>query len=178
MSAIPRRPSEEEARELLDCLNKFLERLTPRLRSFDPHLREEAIEMAKAKGIEIIRTGEALLMSPEDRRKWITVVLRNAAFELARRKCPISLNESHESLIDTSSNDIERHEISEMIHKVVNRLPIKYRQPVVWKCLEGRNLADVAETYDIPIATLYWRFNKGILMLRETLKDMKLFDSY
>src|SRR5262249_40873318 len=64
------------------------------------------------------------------------------------------------------SSAIERHERDGVVHREVNRLPEKYRAPIVLCYMEGLTHDEAAASLSWPVGTVRGRLSRG----RETLR--------
>ena len=116
---------------------------------------------------------------------WLYRIASNLAInELRRRKrwrfVTIDTNPSDESrnvireLKDEKSVSPEEHvskmEASEEVAKALNKVPIKYRSPLILRELEGYDYEEIAQILDIPRGTVKSRLNRGRALLATALK--------
>lgn len=110
---------------------------------------------------------------------WIYRIAHNEAInEINKGKRLISL-EGNSWLSDriTSEEDIEeeytKEEVSEMMKESLEKIDLKYREPLVLYYLEGKDYNEVGEILRMPVGTVGTRINRGKKLLKEVYEQKK-----
>ncbi|MBI2427436.1 MAG: sigma-70 family RNA polymerase sigma factor [Ignavibacteriales bacterium] len=74
-----------------------------------------------------------------------------------------------ENLITTKFDD---ENIKETIEQSLQKLPEKYRMPIILKDIDGFSYDEIAEALDCEVGTVKSRLSRGRAMLKELLKPM------
>ncbi|MGE3806980.1 MAG: RNA polymerase sigma factor [Gemmataceae bacterium] len=67
------------------------------------------------------------------------------------------------------NSDSRWHEVQPIVDEEIERLPAKYREPVVLRYLQGKNTADAAREMGCPQGSLTWRLSRALDLLRQRL---------
>ena len=67
--------------------------------------------------------------------------------------------------------DLEKKEIREMLDKSLDKLPPKYREPLILFYLQELDYANIAEIMHLPISTVGVRISRGRNMLKKNSKS-------
>jgi RNA polymerase sigma factor (sigma-70 family) len=114
--------------------------------------------------------------SPEVLGRWLHGVARRVAVRArihARRQASLRAVQMIRELPPADSDCLPPDLLSELsaaIHEEVDRLPPRFRAPIVLRYLEERSLADVAAELGCPRATVKGRLRKGREILRDRLR--------
>ncbi len=118
----------------------------------------------------------AALRSPPDiggpMRPWLATVLRNAAGQLRRRSASRSRREkaaARPEALPSAAELVEKAESQRGLVDKVLALPAPYRETILLRYFENASAADIARRLDVPAATVRWRLQKGLALLRELL---------
>jgi len=66
----------------------------------------------------------------------------------------------------------ENRMLNVRIQQAIEELPVKYREAVVLRDVEGLSYEEIAEVIDVPIGTVKSRVNRGRLRLQKLLRDI------
>lgn len=118
----------------------------------------------------------AALRSPPDTggpmRPWLATVLRNTAGQLRRRSASRSRREkaaARPEALPSAAELVEKAESQRGLVDKVLALPAPYRETILLRYFENASAADIARRLDVPAATVRWRLQKGLALLRELL---------
>jgi len=100
---------------------------------------------------------------------WIYQIVRNSLTDYYRRTSPDMTNLNEETVAsETAEDDIYSACISGCLQVFIDRLPEKYREPLVLSELYGRKQKDIAKDMNLSYSGLKSRVQRG----REMIKDM------
>jgi RNA polymerase sigma factor (sigma-70 family) len=127
---------------------------------------------------------DGLRHPPDDRgpvRPWLATVLRrkrghHRASEARRHEVEQqACGDWTEGAIDAEST-LARFHIHKQIADHVDRLPEPYRSTVLLRFFDGKSSEEIGHAAGVPAATVRWRLNKAIAMLRAelTAKDAEM----
>ena len=128
------------------------------LRSWD--LAADAVQSALLKGWR----SRYSVKDPQSFKPWLVKITVNESKNLIRRGFDLELKEN---VADVSRD----RELQVDVRQAVERLPEKYRLPVMLFYFEGMAVADIANALDLPQGTVISRLHRGRERLREELKD-------
>ena len=80
-----------------------------------------------------------------------------------------SSNLKVENLITTTFDD---ENIKETIEQSLNKLPDKYRMPIILKDIDGLSYDEIADVLECEVGTVKSRLSRGRAMLKEILRPM------
>ena len=106
------------------------------------------------------------------------ITVNHCRDEMRKRKLRRCL--SLQSLLDTRDKEVtmktsvhpQEHETREWIDRGLQRLPDKYRVPVILKDVEGLSYEEMAEIMSCELGTVKSRLSRGRDMLRKYLKPL------
>ena len=123
-------------------------------------------------------TWVAALRSPPDRdrpiRPWLARVVRNAARFRWRgeknRAAREAITASHaETATPTSEELLARHQLQQLLSRLVGDLDEPYRATILLRYAEGLAPTQIARRLEIPAGTVRWRIKEGLERLRRGL---------
>ncbi len=100
------------------------------------------------------------------RKRWRYVTITSHPSEEDRN---VITDIKDESTIDPEQS-VSQREASEEISKAFEKIPEKYRIPLILRELEGYDYAEIAQILDIPRGTVKSRLNRGRSLLETILK--------
>jgi RNA polymerase sigma factor (sigma-70 family) len=131
----------------------------------DPHDVEDAFQ---ATFLVLARKAESV-RRPERLAGWLHGVARNVARNARRGTVPVAdaslLAGDHEDLL----SQLTAREALTIIDEEVDRLPEKYRLPVIWCCLEGLTQEEAARRLGWTPDSVRGRLERGRRLLHERL---------
>ena len=104
---------------------------------------------------------------------WIYRIVHNEAInQIKKQKKIISLDDNKFLLETLFTNediqlDFEKKEISENIQKCLNKLPIKYSEPLILFFLEEKSYTEISDILRIPVNTVGTRIKRGKIYLKK-----------
>lgn len=111
-----------------------------------------------------------------DPRAWLLKIVRNTSYSFLEKNRPASLSEEFDEKVhvsDTLEPDAEttlvRSVESRMLREALDALPVKFREVIVLRELEGLSYKEIAEVADMPIGTVMSSLARARERLRETL---------
>lgn len=78
----------------------------------------------------------------------------------------------HPKTSKTAENEVDEHQLKEMLDKCLDQLTAKYREPLVLYYLEGLDYKDIAEVLKIPVVSVGVRLNRAKKQLQEKSKAL------
>ncbi|MHC5064528.1 MAG: sigma-70 family RNA polymerase sigma factor [Planctomycetota bacterium] len=105
-------------------------------------------------------------------RPWLATVLRNTAGQFRRRSASRLRREQAVASAEALPSAVEVVEKAESQRVLVDKvlaLPAPYRETILLRYFENASAADIARRLEVPAATVRWRVQKGIALLRELL---------
>lgn len=108
-------------------------------------------------------------------KTWVYRITINACIDEYKKKksriFEITDNEDDEEFVDFSNKSPEQlvleREIREELKKLLKKLPIKYRVPVMLRDLQGLSYDEISETLKLKVGTVKTRINRGRMKLRD-----------
>lgn len=105
---------------------------------------------------------------------WIYRILHNEAINyIKKHKRELSLDDSTEVLRITSDIDhnqeIEKEEIKTFLNEHMDRLSIKYREPLALFYLEDYSYGEISEILKMPVGTVGTRVSRGRGLLKKSI---------
>jgi RNA polymerase sigma factor (sigma-70 family) len=132
----------------------------------DPHAAEDAFQ---ATFLVLVHKAGSL-----DRGRPVGDWLYTVAVRLARRaRANAARRRGHEAAAATARaaavNESWDGDVARTLHEELNRLPDKFRVPLVLSYLEGRNYQQIARQIGCPVGTVGWRLAQARDALRDRL---------
>lgn len=78
----------------------------------------------------------------------------------------------HPPTPETASTEMEKNEIRVLLDACLNKLDVKYREPLVLYFYEDMSYQKIAEIMHIPASTVGIRISRGKLLLQTTYKEL------
>jgi RNA polymerase sigma-70 factor (ECF subfamily) len=113
--------------------------------------------------------------------KWLFVIVCNLAKDEFKRLSRLKeylddgqLEDTQTFLVDpeTPESIIEHDELWERIQQAILDLPENHREAIIQSKYEGKSYPEIAESMDITVGAVKQRVYRGLLILREKLKDL------
>jgi RNA polymerase sigma-70 factor, ECF subfamily len=109
-------------------------------------------------------------------RAWLLRIVRNAAYSFLEKKRPGDLAEEFDETIhvgDPVHRDAETALVqsveSGMLQEALEGLPVRFREALILRELEGLSYKEISEVMDVPIGTVMSGLARGRAQLRERL---------
>jgi RNA polymerase sigma factor (sigma-70 family) len=137
----------------------------------NPHDAEDVVQEACLRSVRFFvgfREGNA--------RAWFLRIVRNTAYSFLEKKRPGDLTEEFDETIHLGepvqrdaemamSQSIE----SRMLQEALEGLPVRFREAIILRELEGLSYKEISEVMDVPIGTVMSSLARGRAQLRERL---------
>jgi len=145
----------------------------------DPMEAEDVVQTAYIKAFKAFKQFKGGNASA-----WLLTIVRNTAFNtIKQRKRVGNLVSFDEALLDNSGSDVHSLNASQIppeelldndivkqhIDKAIGQLPLKYREVIYLREIEGYSYKEIAEILDIASGTVMSRLSRGRSSLRKTL---------
>jgi RNA polymerase sigma factor (sigma-70 family) len=112
-----------------------------------------------------------------DARAWLLRIVRNTAYTFLEKNRPAALSEEFDETLYVSDDrkipDIEaefaRSADGQMLQAALEMLPVRFREALILRELEGLAYKEIAEVMEIPIGTVMSSLARGREQLREKL---------
>src|SRR6185369_2555455 len=109
-------------------------------------------------------------------RPWLARVVRNAArfrrrSETNRAAREIVAAEHADTSTATSEELLARHELQQLLARLVAELDEPFRTAILLRYAEGLEPSQIARRLDVPPSTVRWRVKEGLERLRRRLDD-------
>ncbi|MGB9069249.1 MAG: sigma-70 family RNA polymerase sigma factor [Candidatus Acidiferrales bacterium] len=138
----------------------------------NPHDAEDVVQEACLRAMRFIggyREGDA--------RAWLLRIVRNTAYTFLEKRRPAALSEEFDESLHVPgtarANDVEsefaRSTDSQMLQAALEMLPVRFREVVVLRELEGLAYKEIAEVMEIPMGTVMSSLARGPEQLRQEL---------
>lgn len=88
-----------------------------------------------------------------------------------------ALHESDNYVSDNGFDQLEQAEIRELVWDSVEKIPLKFRELVLLRYLDGLKYEEIAEITDLPVGTIKNRIFKAKELLREEIRIHGLSES-
>src|ERR1700691_6071857 len=109
-------------------------------------------------------------------RAWLLRIVRNTAYTFLEKKHPGELAEEFDETIHVTEHlqpDAEavllRSVESRMLQEALEGLPVRFREAIILRELEGLSYKEISEVMDVPIGTVMSSLARGRARLRERL---------
>jgi len=137
----------------------------------NPHDAEDVVQEACLRAVRFFggyQEGNA--------RAWLLRIVRNAAYSFLEKKRPVELAEEFDETIHIGES-VERDAETALLQSVESRilqealedLPVRFREALILRELEGLSYKEIAEVMDVPIGTVMSSLARGRTQLRERL---------
>ncbi|MFA5794552.1 MAG: sigma-70 family RNA polymerase sigma factor [Candidatus Brocadiia bacterium] len=114
----------------------------------------------------------ASLRQPDNFRSWLVTIARNSAFrcynELQKERQTQGLSDNTPESI--TLDEADKDGLRQQLHQAICELPDKYRTPITLRYLEGLSYGQIAEELELTDGSLRGLLNRGMKLLRETVK--------
>jgi RNA polymerase sigma-70 factor, ECF subfamily len=138
----------------------------------NPHDAEDVVQEACLRAVRFFggyQEGNA--------RAWLLRIVRNTAYTFLEKKRPGDLTEEFDETVHTAETvrlpDAEAALLqsveSRMLQEALEGLPVRFRESLILRELEGLSYKEIAEVMDVPIGTVMSSLARGRAQLRETL---------
>ncbi len=137
----------------------------------NPHDAEDVVQEACLRAVRFFggyQEGNA--------RAWLLRIVRNTAYSFLEKKHPGDLAEEFDETIhvgDPLEHDAETALLqsveSRLLQEALEELPVRFRETLILRELEGLSYKEIAEVMDVPIGTVMSSLARGRKQLRERL---------
>ena len=79
----------------------------------------------------------------------------------------------HPAAKETADSDVDRQDLRRLLDESLEKLPMKYREPLVLYYFEEMNYREIAEVMRLPVATVGIRLQRGRSMLKGKLEQVE-----
>ena len=101
---------------------------------------------------------------------WLSVIARNRAIDLLRKRRPeADWSDVIVSIDSNLTNEAERHRAMEKIRDVLNAMPAPQRSALEMAFFEGLTHQEISKKIGDPLGTVKTRIRTGLLALRQAL---------
>jgi RNA polymerase sigma-70 factor, ECF subfamily len=112
-----------------------------------------------------------------DARAWLLRIVRNSAYSFLEKKRPAEFAEEFDETLHVPETmdacgveaDLTRAEDHRLLQATLEMLPVRFREVLVLRELEGLSYKEIAEVMEIPIGTVMSSLARGRDQLREKL---------
>jgi RNA polymerase sigma factor (sigma-70 family) len=137
----------------------------------NPHDAEDVVQEACLRAVRFFggyQEGNA--------RAWLLRIVRNTAYTFLEKKCPGDLTEQFDETVHTAETVRPNAEAAllqsaenRMLQEALEGLPVRFRETLILRELEGLPYKEIAEVMNVPIGTVMSSLARGRAQLRETL---------
>jgi RNA polymerase sigma factor (sigma-70 family) len=138
----------------------------------DPHSIDDAFQ---ATFVVLVRKA-ASIAQPELLGNWLYGVAYRVSIKARVNAARRSAHERQAASMPRfeSSPDTDTRELRVILDEEINRLPEKYRTPLVLCYLEGKTNEEAAKVIGCPLGSMSWRLSRGRDMLHKRLRARHL----
>lgn len=101
-------------------------------------------------------------------RTWLSRIVLNQSFELARRQRSLQRLELSEALPEWSDDDVVRNRV---LFDAVLALPLERRTPIVLRYWARHTPPEISEILGVPLGTVHSRLARALAELRSRLEE-------
>ncbi|MHC4712593.1 MAG: RNA polymerase sigma factor [Planctomycetota bacterium] len=103
---------------------------------------------------------------------WLRRITTNLAVDRLRRRklvstFPEGLEESAAAAIETPAQAAERNERAQLVHRLLDLLPEKYRAVLVLREMEGLDVSEISRITGIQAPTVRWRLHRARALFKD-----------
>jgi len=109
------------------------------------------------------------LKDEKSAKSWLTTILRRENARRFERK-RLEYSDVELDTLPSEREDFDTRPEILALRNALRLLPVKYREPLVLQVLEGFNLKEIAEIFDIPRNTVATRLHRARQKLRKHLE--------
>ena len=107
---------------------------------------------------------------------WIYRIVHNEAVNLIKKKRREVSLDKNEFLLDSLTDDtnieldFEKKELKKLTQKSLDKLPVKYREPMALFFLEDKSYKEISDILRLPMGTVSIRLSRGKLALKKIIE--------
>jgi RNA polymerase sigma-70 factor (ECF subfamily) len=141
----------------------------------NPHDAEDVVQEACLRAVRFFggyQEGNA--------RAWLLRIVRNTAYTFLEKKRPGDLTEKFDETVHTAETvraDAEAALLqsveNRMLQQALEGLPVRLRETLILRELEGLSYKEIAEVMNVPIGTVMSSLARGRAQLREAVLAMR-----
>ncbi len=113
-------------------------------------------------------------------RAWVLRIVRNAAYTFIEKRRPADLAEEFDEVVhsgEAGQPDVETMLVNsaegQILQEALEELPVRSREVLILREIEGLSYKEIAEVVDIPIGTVMSSLARSRGQLRERLLGMR-----
>ncbi len=138
----------------------------------DPQNAEDVVQEACLRALKFFSGFRG-----RDERAWLLRIVRNAAYSFLERNRSADLVEEFDEMVHASAYDPPRDAEavlmqtaeSRMLQEALEALPVRFREAVVLRELEGLSYKQISEVMEIPIGSVMSALARGRERLRKEI---------
>jgi RNA polymerase sigma-70 factor (ECF subfamily) len=111
-----------------------------------------------------------------DARAWVLKIVRNTCYSFFEKNRPTELAEEFDETVHTAGAERPGAEAallqsadSQMLRAALDELPVRFREALILREMEGLSYKEIAEVTGVPIGTVMSGLARGRAQLRERL---------
>lgn len=110
-----------------------------------------------------------------DARAWLLKIVRNTAYSYLEKNRPAELAEEFDETLYVPNGekgveaDLSRAEDNQLLQAALELLPVRFREALILRELEGLSYKEISDVMQIPIGTVMSSLARGRERLRENL---------